>query len=235
MQPKAAPPTATCALRVAIVSPFSPSSQSTSRLCLAVLPRVKLPRISRLLRVCLNLNQTKFALIASATSVSLTHLPPRLRAAVYATQHPSFDIRHANIRLTVDPRWASWNLGIFVCIRCSGIHRGMGTHISRVKSVDLDAWTDEQVQSVLKWGNQRANKSVGINWLYRISAHALQVLGSETRTWSRSVGCVSNCIYNDHGDTMLIGIFAEKSRTSFEPSTSPSDGSWTVGCLIHPP
>ena len=35
----------------------------------------------------------------------------------------------------------------------------MGTHISRVKSVDLDAWTDEQLQSVLKWGNARANKS----------------------------------------------------------------------------
>jgi hypothetical protein len=43
--------------------------------------------------------------------------------------------------------------------RCSGIHRGMGTHISKVKSVDLDTWTDEQLQSVLKWGNARANKS----------------------------------------------------------------------------
>lgn len=58
----------------------------------------------------------------------------------------------------IDPRWASWNLGIFICIRCSGIHRGMGTHISKVKSVDLDSWTDEQLQSVLKWGNGRANK-----------------------------------------------------------------------------
>ncbi|KAL7759816.1 hypothetical protein ACKLNR_009906 [Fusarium oxysporum f. sp. zingiberi] len=56
------------------------------------------------------------------------------------------------------PRWASWNLGVFICIRCSGIHRGMGTHISRVKSVDLDSWTDEQLQSVLSWGNARANK-----------------------------------------------------------------------------
>lgn len=36
----------------------------------------------------------------------------------------------------------------------------MGTHISRVKSVDLDAWTDEQLQSVLRWGNSRANKLV---------------------------------------------------------------------------
>ena len=36
----------------------------------------------------------------------------------------------------------------------------MGTHISRVKSVDLDSWTDEQLQSMLRWGNSRANKSV---------------------------------------------------------------------------
>ncbi|POS78279.1 hypothetical protein DHEL01_v203336 [Diaporthe helianthi] len=56
------------------------------------------------------------------------------------------------------PRWASWNLGVFICIRCSGIHRSMGVHISRVKSVDLDSWTDEQLQSVLNWGNARANK-----------------------------------------------------------------------------
>jgi len=56
------------------------------------------------------------------------------------------------------PRWASWNLGIFICIRCSGIHRSMGTHISRVKSVDLDTWTDEQVASMVKWGNLKANK-----------------------------------------------------------------------------
>lgn len=56
------------------------------------------------------------------------------------------------------PRWASWNIGVFLCIRCSGVHRSMGTHISRVKSVDLDAWTDEQARSMLDWGNTKANK-----------------------------------------------------------------------------
>ncbi|KIX05770.1 uncharacterized protein Z518_03742 [Rhinocladiella mackenziei CBS 650.93] len=64
----------------------------------------------------------------------------------------------ADCKRNKHPRWASWNLGVFLCIRCSGIHRGMGTHISRIKSVDLDAWTDEQLQSILKWGNSRANK-----------------------------------------------------------------------------
>lgn len=33
----------------------------------------------------------------------------------------------------------------------------MGTHISRVKSIDLDMWTPEQMASVQKWGNRRAN------------------------------------------------------------------------------
>lgn len=44
------------------------------------------------------------------------------------------------------PRWASWNLGVFMCIRCAGIHRNLGVHISRVKSVNLDQWTPEQIQ-----------------------------------------------------------------------------------------
>ncbi|QPG73561.1 hypothetical protein FOA43_000873 [Brettanomyces nanus] len=66
--------------------------------------------------------------------------------------------RHcADCKTAKNPRWASWNLGIFICIRCSGIHRSMGTHISRVKSVDLDSWTDEQVKSMVMWGNGKAN------------------------------------------------------------------------------
>ena len=64
----------------------------------------------------------------------------------------------ADCHVNTHPRWASWSLGVFICIRCSGIHRGMGTHISRVKSADLDAWTDEQTQMMVNWGNRRANK-----------------------------------------------------------------------------
>ncbi|XP_025200096.1 stromal membrane-associated protein 1 [Melanaphis sacchari] len=54
------------------------------------------------------------------------------------------------------PRWASWNLGIFLCIRCAGIHRNLGVHISKVKSVNLDSWTPEQVVNLQQMGNSRA-------------------------------------------------------------------------------
>ncbi|KAG7499897.1 stromal membrane-associated protein 2-like isoform X2 [Solea senegalensis] len=56
------------------------------------------------------------------------------------------------------PRWASWNLGIFICIRCAGIHRNLGVHISKVKSVNLDEWTQEQVQCVQEMGNAKAKR-----------------------------------------------------------------------------
>lgn len=39
-----------------------------------------------------------------------------------------------------NPDWASLNLGVLVCIECSGIHRNLGSHISRVRSLDLDEW-----------------------------------------------------------------------------------------------
>ena len=51
-----------------------------------------------------------------------------------------------SVAAILGPRWASWNLGVFVCIRCAGIHRNLGVHISRVKSVNLDSWTPEQIE-----------------------------------------------------------------------------------------
>ncbi|XP_078486970.1 zinc finger protein ArfGAP-2 isoform X2 [Ciona intestinalis] len=55
--------------------------------------------------------------------------------------------------LAKGPRWVSWNLGVLLCIRCSGIHRSLGVHISRVKSVNLDTWTNEQMIKVCCRGN----------------------------------------------------------------------------------
>lgn len=43
-----------------------------------------------------------------------------------------------------------------MCIRCAGIHRNLGVHISKVKSVNLDSWTPEQVVSLQQMGNSRA-------------------------------------------------------------------------------
>lgn len=56
-----------------------------------------------------------------------------------------------------NPRWASHNLGIFICMQCAGVHRKMGTHISKVKSLTLDEWTKEQVERMREYGNIKSN------------------------------------------------------------------------------
>lgn len=45
-----------------------------------------------------------------------------------------------------DPTWASANLGIFLCLNCSGCHRSLGVHISQVRSITMDAWFPDQIE-----------------------------------------------------------------------------------------
>jgi len=53
------------------------------------------------------------------------------------------------------PRWASPKLGVFICMKCAGIHRGLGVHISFVRSVTLDKWKESEVDE-MNPGNSKA-------------------------------------------------------------------------------
>jgi len=57
-----------------------------------------------------------------------------------------------------EPDWASINLGIMICIACSGVHRSMGVHISKVRSLTLDSWEPEVLELMLATGNAKVNK-----------------------------------------------------------------------------
>ncbi|XP_053551263.1 arf-GAP with dual PH domain-containing protein 1 [Bombina bombina] len=54
-----------------------------------------------------------------------------------------------------DPDWASYTLGVFICLNCSGIHRNI-PQISRLKSVRLDQWDDVQIEYMACLGNELA-------------------------------------------------------------------------------
>ena len=65
-----------------------------------------------------------------------------------------------------DPDWASMNLGVLFCLNCSGVHRHLGSHISKVRSLTMDKWPDGTVRYMKCIGNERANKF----WEFGLSA-----------------------------------------------------------------
>lgn len=64
-----------------------------------------------------------------------------------------------------NPDWSSLNLGSLMCIECSGIHRNLGSHISRVRSLTLDEWPPELAQVMMLSGNALANS------VFEVSLH----------------------------------------------------------------
>ncbi|KAH6942757.1 hypothetical protein HPB50_009913 [Hyalomma asiaticum] len=61
--------------------------------------------------------------------------------------------RTRSLKRSDNPEWASYNLGVFLCTECAGIHRSLGSHVSRVRSLRLDKWDDAQVDELAAVGN----------------------------------------------------------------------------------
>ncbi|KAK1303601.1 putative ADP-ribosylation factor GTPase-activating protein AGD13 [Acorus calamus] len=59
-----------------------------------------------------------------------------------------------------DPKWASTNIGVFICLKCSGAHRSLGAHISKVLSVTLDEWSDDEIDSMIEVGGNSAANAI---------------------------------------------------------------------------
>ena len=75
----------------------------------------------------LNFGSRPFACLRSVLSVMTVHLMCFIKVV-------------KALCIVLDADWASINLGIVLCIECSGVHRNLGTHVSRIRSLDLDDW-----------------------------------------------------------------------------------------------
>uniref|UniRef100_A0A1B6K9Y5 Centaurin-gamma-1A n=1 Tax=Graphocephala atropunctata TaxID=36148 RepID=A0A1B6K9Y5_9HEMI len=84
-----------------------------------------------------------------------------------------------------NPEWASLNLGVLMCIECCGVHRNLGSHISRVRSLHLDEWPPGHLAVMLSIGNAMGNSV----WEAVVRERAKPTPGSsreEKERWIRS-------------------------------------------------
>ncbi|PNX75673.1 ADP-ribosylation factor GTPase-activating protein agd12-like [Trifolium pratense] len=59
-----------------------------------------------------------------------------------------------------DPKWASANIGVFVCLKCCTVHRSLGTQISKILSVTLDEWSNDEIDAMIEVGGNASANSI---------------------------------------------------------------------------
>ncbi len=68
------------------------------------------------------------------------------------------------------PDWASINTGALLCVQCAGVHRSLGVHVSKVRSVTLDSWEPAPLAVAACMGNTfvtslwEASRSSNATW-----------------------------------------------------------------------
>jgi hypothetical protein len=88
---------------------------------------------------------------------SQVKVPEKVQAAIFAQLLNTPANAECADCCSRSPTWVSLDFGVFVCMRCSGVHRQLGPHISRVRSVKLDGWTKDNIEIMAKVGNRVAN------------------------------------------------------------------------------
>ncbi|KAG9244534.1 putative ADP-ribosylation factor GTPase-activating protein GCS1 [Calycina marina] len=105
-------------------------------------------------------------------SKAMWEVDPETRSKLLEIQQKNNNERCADCSAP-SPQWASPKFGVFICLSCAGVHRGLGVHISFVRSITMDAFKSREIEQMRLGGNKpwrdffddaEANKMMGVTW-----------------------------------------------------------------------